>query len=357
MKELFSRPRSQKERWGVRRAHAYSAGITPENGNGTLNLDSFDYKLLIDTDKTAGTNFVTLSLARGEGSSDKNVSDSPYVWSDGTFTIKDDGGSVSTTQNIQALQWYNGNHVIAAGDQYDIKLQAFYKGTNTQVAETAIKLVGNPSPTLNTALSSTATHNADKLLVGSGNSNGNFAVNKVGDGHIELGLSGRVAGGVVKQGSLGSDGLVHFTMDSGDNARFAYSISSDNKKLSEYTFKLKIDTDGSEKTSFVEFTLADRNGVPVGHQKNNGGATDSAYVWKAGAAVIADDGGDGGAGGTGGDGKVTQNIENIAWFDNVTGDSLAAGSHYDVILEAWSKDGATLIGTNHVVFDITGITA
>lgn len=317
---------------------AYSAGISPETGDSTLRLDSYDYKLLIDTDPTAGANFVTLTLVKGNtGDPYPNVSNSPYEWfKDGTAKIIDDGGNESVTQNVQAFDWYNGGRAVQAGDQYEVKLQAYEKGTSTLIAETAIKVVGN-STSNDSALSSIATYSTNKLFVGGGNSNEHFAITKFATGDIELGLNGRIAHGDVLQGEVKSDGLVHYEMASGENARFAYSIASSND-LSAYTFKLKVDTDAGNGTSFTELTLG--AGAANSNGKNKGG--DSSYTWfYEGQAAIKDDGGNT---------KVTQNIENISWFDSTpTNGNLAAG-HYDVILEAWN--GTTLIGTNHVVFDI-----
>ena len=99
--------------------------------------------------------------------------------------------------------------------------------------------------------------------------------------------------------------------------------------------------------------MADRGTTLVGHEKNNKGNTDSAYIWKLnGNNAIVDDGGDGGKGGKIAGGKVTQNTENISWFDSTPADGSLATGKYDVILEAWSADGVTLVGTNHVVFDV-----
>lgn len=319
---------------------AYSVGISPETGPNNLKLDAYDYKLLIDTNSSSATNFVELALLRNQsGDPTTNVSNSPYEWFKGSaVSIKDDGGTESVSQNIEALQWFNGDKNLKAGDQYDVKLQAFHKGTTTMIAETAIKIVG----AIDGHLSNAATYQTNELYVGSGNSNSNFAMTRftTSTGTIELGLNGRVAYGDVKAGTLGSDGLVHFEMTSAEAARFAYSISS-SEKLSNYTFKLKVDTDsGDGAPVFAEFVLAKRTTEAVGHTKNHNGNTDSGYVWKLGdTAVILDDGGDGAQG------KVTQNVEPFS-----IGSDLQPG-HYDVVLEAWS--GATLVGTNHVVFDIT----
>ncbi len=229
------------------------------------------------------------------------------------------------------------------------------------IAETAIKIVGNPTTTSG-PLSSTATYNTNKLFAGSGNSNDKFAITKFADAGIELGLSGRIAGVGATTGEIGNDGLVHFSGTSGDKARFAYSIASEDKQLSEYTFKLLIDTNpGENQQTYTTYTLgagpANSYDVQKGKYTNGGGTQsglDSNYTWKKPSEAshlkdIKDDGGDGSTG------KVTQNIENISWFDSSPGDSNLEKGHYDVILQAWSKDGATLIGTNHVVFDITGV--
>ncbi|PZU77509.1 MAG: hypothetical protein DI546_05850 [Rhizobium sp.] len=319
---------------------AYSVGIGPETGSNNLKLDAYDYKLLIDTNSSSATNYVELSLLRNEsGNPTTNVSNSPYEWFKGSdVAIKDDGGTESVSQNIEALQWFNGGNNLKAGDQYDVKLQAFHKGTTTMIAETAIKIVG----AIDGHLSDAASYQTNELFAGSGNSNSNFATTRLSTstGTIELGLNGRVAYGDVKAGTLGSDGLVHFEMNSSEAARFAYSISS-SEKLSNYTFKLKVDTDkGAGDPVYTEFVLANRTDEIAGHTKNHNGTTDSAYVWKLGStSIIVDDGGDA-------QGKVTQNVEPFSL-------GVLQPGQYDVVLEAYQ--GATLIGTNHVVFDITGL--
>jgi|GEM_PF-2011112 len=342
---------------------AYSAGISPNTGNEKLNLDLFDYKLRIDTDKTINTSFFDLSLGRGDGTGSNNRSDSPYVWTNGAVKIVDDGGNSSVTQNIQAIAWGSDGKAVAvnAGDQYDIKLEAYLKGSTTKIAETAIKLVGNPAPTPSADLSTAASYNGTKTLwAGSGNSSEKFAVTTFTQDGIELGLSGRMKGASPVEGKLGSDGLVHFKLAEGNNARFAYSVASkDADPLSNNLFKLKIDVDSSDATKFVELILNNRTEAIKAENptKNHTNTTNSKYIWsnEKGTINIVDDGGDGGADGKTGNGNVTQNIENISWFDSTPKvDALAAGK-YDVILEAWSADGVTLIGTNHVVFDIAAV--
>ncbi|MCO5734715.1 hypothetical protein [Rhizobium sp. SSA_523] len=271
----------------------------------------------------------------------------------------DDGGNASITQNIQAIAWKDNKPVaVNAGEQYDIKLEAFYKGTTTKIADTAIKLVGNSAPNVNATLSENASWNSTSTLwAGSGNSNKDFAVASFANERIELGLSGRMKGQSPVGGELGADGFVHFKLSAGDDARFAYSIASKDSPLSSNVFKLKIDIDSSADTEFVELTLGSRTIAvdPLKTTNNHSNTTNSKYIWSNadGTIKIVDDGGDGGKDGLTGIGLVTQNIENISWFDSTPKADNLSTSTYDLILEAWDKDGVTLIGTNHVVFDIS----
>src|SRR5690606_6125531 len=112
-------------------------------------LDSFDFRLSIDTDGSAAQNFETFDLVKDATleAHPFNNSDSQFDWvhsSNPSFAIQDDGGDAGghVTQNIQKLQWYNGGEELEAGDQYQVKLEAFNNGTVIAETEITIEIDG-----------------------------------------------------------------------------------------------------------------------------------------------------------------------------------------------------------------------
>jgi hypothetical protein len=317
-----------------------------------IDLATYDYTLQIDTDPGAETNFETFKLVENDGSGGSDAGNpSEYDWVSTSARITDDGGdgAGTVTQNIQAIQWYNDGHGIQGAETYDVNLTATLKGTDTVVAETGIVIQSDAgSQTL--AVADTVAGNADgHLFVGQTNPNTGFATVVSEASNIELGLTGWVNQVGTVEGALDtSDGLLHYTLDNADTARFVYSAESqDADLLSANTFRLSIDTDGSSDTNYQVFQLA-ANGGNTADGANIG---DSVYQWDhisgdGPTGSITDDGGDGAIG------KVTQNIENVAWFDSETTSETAEPGQYDIMLEAIGADGVTVVGINHIVLDI-----
>lgn len=133
---------------------AYS--VTSLDGKGdivAIDLDKYDFKLSIDTDATEGTNFITFNLKEQDSVGEANDNNpSPYEWVENVTgdavarVITDDGGNLHTTQNIQALQWYQDEgKALEAGEIYTVKLDAYVKGTDKLMASSDIIIaVGTP---------------------------------------------------------------------------------------------------------------------------------------------------------------------------------------------------------------------
>jgi hypothetical protein len=97
----------------------------------TTDLDNFTFKLLIDTDKGAGTNYVSLTLE--PELTPQAAGQSGYQWRDdasGIVLIADDEGTGNVTQNSQNYAFYNipgyniGNAFAGPGT-FDLQLLAF----------------------------------------------------------------------------------------------------------------------------------------------------------------------------------------------------------------------------------------
>ncbi len=322
-------------------AFAYSVAKT-----GGLNVAGNTYKLIVDTDPTAASASKAQFILAADATTTSgfkwvyDLNNNGVIDSGETIGITDDGKSTdgSAIQNIQPLQWLL-NTAGNAGKQgiYDVKLVSTDAAGNS--TESAIQIHATKADSLG------AVSKADTgyMWAGRGNSAEKFATVELAEG-LELGLSGRIkfAADPISGAINNTDKLVHYSANSGDNVRFAYSIeSTTDKTLADYSFKLKIDVDPSAGTQYVVYEL---NGTDAVSTSNTG---NSSYSWSTtdGFGAIADDGGDGAIG------KVTQNIQNIAWYDADTSSSTLQAGQYDVILEAYQ--GTTLIGTNHVVFDIT----
>lgn len=114
-------------------------------------LDKYNFELMVDTDGTANTSFLTFQLAKDQSveAHAYNNSDSQYDWilQNATGSIQDDGGNAAgtVTQNVQSLQWYTSPEGRFAGDEHTIRLVAKDKTTNQIVAETdaVIKFAGS----------------------------------------------------------------------------------------------------------------------------------------------------------------------------------------------------------------------
>ena len=351
-------------------------GLDPMLGRGlafaysvaSLDADTLaanTYKLLIDVDGGSGVDYKTFILSPSTIFSINNLPEpnapmnepillkqmigSGYQWTldadnngvidpGETISITDDGGNAQATQNIQPLALLSFLRDSGFSDQptgnYSIKLQA-YAG-NSQLAETAIAL--HIDEAISTTVDGTvASPNGLSLYAGMSNPAEHFAVTTIETAGVELGLSGRYArGGVVTSTDDVADGVTHFTITQSPDFRFAYSVAStDADTLDNYVFKMKVDIDNTDDVNFMELTLV--NGAWVGFTPDGtlGGRS----------ITITDDGHDQ-------SGKVAQNIQNIGWYDSNTASTTAAAGTYDVILEAYAKDGVTLIGSNHVVFDV-----
>lgn len=110
----------------------------------TTDLDDFTFKLLIDTDRSVGTNYVELVL--GAESTPQGPGQSGYQWqipgSAFPAPIQDDAGNSEVTQNSQNYAFYgipdyNAGTGFAGPAEFDIVLQA-YDMSNTLIAENHI---------------------------------------------------------------------------------------------------------------------------------------------------------------------------------------------------------------------------
>lgn len=295
----------------------YAYSIASE---AALDLNKFEFRLLVDKNPGLAQDMVTLKLQADPLS----TSGSPYKWvGPGDILVTDDGGSLSITQNIQMIDWIDSaTDAFGVGDIHDVVLQVVNKASGAVVGQSSITLA-DIDMQINAKLEQGA-NGADYIFAGTGNPNENFAI--VTTGGVELGLSARYRGNPdIVEGEI-KDGLVHFSMDAGDTARFAYSVADASGATN--IFKLKVDVDSGEGVRFVEFT------------KTGANEADPWVRVGAGDNIIDDYGTSG----------ISQNIRNIGWYDDVGGDAVGVG-RYDVILEAYRADGVTLIGQNHVVFD------
>jgi hypothetical protein len=221
----------------------------------------------------------------------------------------------------------------------------------------------------NATVTDGAQDSAGNLLVGSGNPTTGFT--SVDGKDIELSLSVREtynnnpAFSPPIDGVPDANGVLHFARDEVDSlTRVAYSVASLeantclSEKLLSYDIKMTYDLDPSAGEQKATFILAEQqwSEAPQRLAKYAG----SGYEWvldrdKDGELTLADYGEDAVIiSDDGGNHAVTQNIENIAWFDaNLDSDVLAKGS-YDVRLQAFEKGTTTLATENHIVIDING---
>jgi len=92
---------------GTRAAWSFQYSIATGLNGETTDLDSFDFKLLIDVDPTAGTSYVTLELEPEV--TPQAAGQSGFQWRDEATTlvpISDDEGNANVTQNSQNYAFY-----------------------------------------------------------------------------------------------------------------------------------------------------------------------------------------------------------------------------------------------------------
>lgn len=206
------------------------------------------------------------------------------------------------------------------------------------------------------------------LLVGSGIPADDFVVVHSESAGLELGLNIRYRQGpAVDPISVDPDGTVRFEVNDGaqstvngsssNNAAraawsFQYSVitglDGEPTDLSDYTFKLLIDTDVTEGVDFRELTMVEP-AVPPGNA--------TGFIWEDqdGTPTIGDDGGNA---------NVAQNSENYAFGfieDFIDADPDTPGqqdyapgfgeAQFDIRLEAYSP-GGDLVASNQIVVDV-----
>lgn len=296
----------------------YAYSVASESA---LDLNKFELRLLVDKNPGLAQDMVTLTLQADPLS----TNGSPYKWvGPGGISVTDDGGSLAVTQNIQMVDWIDSStDAFGPKDIHDVILQVVNKATGSVIGQSSITLAD-----IDTQINAKLVQGAKDekyIFNGSSNPNDNFAI--VSTGTVELGLSGRYTlDKNIIAGIAESDGLVHFKMNATDAARFAYSVADASGAAN--IFKLKIDVDSGAGTQYVELVKTGANAA-------------GDWVHSSGGK-IADDGGNT---------TVSQNIQNIGWYDANTLSTAVAAGRYDVILEAYRADGVTLIAQNHVVFD------
>lgn len=115
----------------------FKFSVASLNGDVSLAdlLKAYDIKLHVDTDKGAGTDFITLEAVENNDASTGGLDWVFESYDD--YKLVDDQGSANVSQNIQALSWYmpnedgdlfNGTTTVDAG-LYTVRLEVFEKGT------------------------------------------------------------------------------------------------------------------------------------------------------------------------------------------------------------------------------------
>lgn len=127
-----------------RAAWSFDYSIATGLDGATTDLSDFTFKLLIDVDPTAGTEFRELTMVDHGGAI---INDTGFVWidQDGAPTISDDGGNANVAQNsenyafgfiedfIDADPNTPGQQPYAPGfgpAEFDIRLEAYDSGHN-----------------------------------------------------------------------------------------------------------------------------------------------------------------------------------------------------------------------------------
>lgn len=281
-------------------------------------------------------------------------------WVDVKFKLGASGAVWEVSQNNQTLISYVDSRPVNINTNpkiVDIIVNSINYGQNETYLYDNIKLSG-----AGTELNSIAV-DGSSLWVGKATPSGNPVTGfKTADtSELQLALSARVTQDPVPlQGTLGADGLYHFARTPEDaNSRFAYSVAvlKSDGSLGDYDFRLQIDGDASHAKQYTTFFLQPL-GTPTGDvdkpsgygwykDVNRDGQISEADKVAGAFVVISDD--------EGVAGKVTQNIQNIGWYDqNTASDVLGKGS-YDVRLQAFDKtQPGKLLAENHIVIDIAG---
>lgn len=251
-------------------------------------------------------------------------------------------------ENVELLRFTNGTSDVTDDVIYDTSLKTTTR-TDTSIAAAGQTDAGN-------------------LLVGSGIPASDFVVTENEDHGVELALNVRYRQGpAVDPVSVDADGTVRFAVNDGaqsvangsfvDNAdraawSFQYSIvtglDGETTDLSDFTFKLLIDTDITDGIDYRELTMTDP-GVPLGNE------TGFLWVDQDGNPTIADDGGNA---------NVAQNSQNFAFgfiedyidadpnFDGQQdySDSGFGEAQFDIRLEAY--DNNDLVAYTHIAVDV-----
>jgi hypothetical protein len=128
-----------------RAAWNFNYSIATGLNGETTDLDNFTFKLLIDTDPTAATSYVTMELE--PELTPQAAGQSGFQWRDdvtSTVLIADDEGNANVTQNSQNYAFYSvPGYNIGTGftgpAEFDIQLQAF-DSSNNLIAQNHIAL-------------------------------------------------------------------------------------------------------------------------------------------------------------------------------------------------------------------------
>lgn len=332
---------------------AYSVSTLGGKSIQQLQAEGYSVHLRIDTDATAATNFVELTLDGRTGNDSGKDQDSGYNWS-GPKAIIDDEGTEFTTQNIQTPIWYDasveaGVSGAVKGGLYAVELEVRKEG----------RTVANEAITLDIAKYSVsepvvgmAANTNGKLLLGSGISAGGFQIvsidtdqNGVSDINLALGAQIRRGGSIDVV-----DGRVVVEKDVVSSLQWSVE-SKDGKSLAElltrFDIKLHVDTvaaagtslDGNE-AAFTTFTAK--------VSADAGGALDWDFLYDGVIpAQITDDAGNA---------NVSQNSQALSWlavspeFGAVT----TMDGEYTIVLALYEKGTANIVGSTIVYFDAAG---
>lgn len=192
-----------------------------------------------------------------------------------------------------------------------------------------------------------ATKGDGSLWAGTGNPATEFIL--AGGSELQLALAAReTKNAVTYNAGLGASSWWYQAPHAGEGIRFLYSVASEIYDLKQFAINLKIDLDPSYGERFKSFILTDTGSL------DKGGATAHGYTWvwdkdgngiidnvefqaisdKEIGSFISDD-----QGNLTKTGQVTQNIENIAWFDDNLNSNFLVNGYYSVSLTAKSQNG------------------
>ena len=199
----------------------------------------------------------------------------------------------------------------------------------------------------------------DGTYLWAGNGNQKTGFTTVDTAQVQLALSVRERLNPVSvEGELKSDGKVHFNYTpEHDQSRFAYSVATlGNVKLSDLDFKLQIDVNPTAAATYRTFLLRPDTTItgtqPSGFEwildLDNNGSIDDADKFNGQFVIITDDEGNAAAG------QVTQNIQNVAWYDDNLSSSVLTKGSYDIRLQAFDKGSTTIKAENHIVINVAG---